>query len=57
MFKKQWIKSVAILVVFVTNLAILAKDGFHILPALATVLSGIVLVWDAVDAAKEKSKG
>ncbi|MDL2293953.1 hypothetical protein LJC60_04895 [Ruminococcaceae bacterium OttesenSCG-928-D13] len=56
MFKKRWIKSVAILAIFVANLGILAKDGFHALPALAVALSGIVLVWDVVDAAKENRK-
>ncbi len=56
MYKRQWIKSVAILAVFVSNLCILAKDGFHILPALAAALAGVVLVWDAADAIKARRK-
>ena len=50
------IKNVAILCLFIANLALSVKYGFGVLSIIALALSAIVLVWDFVDAVKKKEK-
>ncbi len=45
----KYIKSVALLCIFLSNLALSVKNGFNALAVIAMLLSVVVLIWDIIE--------
>lgn len=49
-------KNVAILCLFLANLALSVKCGFSVLSIIALVLAAIVIIWDIIDTVHSRRK-